>query len=56
MDMEITPEMVTRLRRTGSIATLWLNVAVIAAVLFLICEIAPAFFAGSTMQRMFGGR
>lgn len=55
MNLEITPEMVARLRRGGSIADLWVRVAVIAGILFLACEIAPAFFSGSTVQRMFGG-
>jgi hypothetical protein len=42
-------------RRTGSIAELWLKVAVIGAALFLACEIVPAFFHGGAVDRVLAG-
>jgi hypothetical protein len=43
------------MRRMGSVTELWLKVAVIAGVVYLTCEILPAFLRGGAVDRVLGG-
>jgi len=52
MDLRISD---VEIERTCTIAGIWLRVAFLAGVIFLACEIVPAFFPGGPVDRIKAG-